>query len=270
LFLQAALYSVVESIGTYEFIYVSNSPELAELILREAKAASINYGLAITVVLLSGNAGFGAANNAAARFSRTHRILVVNPDVFPIDTNWAETHNKIMNSRSADDTRLFGASLFYDDGSLMHAGMYFDVDVGVTLDAHGSRVCELARVEHYGKGFPQGSLSLKTRRRVPALTGAFMSFDRDWFEHLEGFTEAYVFGHYEDADLCLKSIDAGAWPWLEELEMWHLEGKGSTRLPVHEGGSLVNRWYFSSKWGPTLANGLTGSAPIRLFPVERH
>ena len=49
----------------YELVYVSNSPEMAERLLKEAAAAHQIYGLPQTIVLLPGNAGFGAANNAA-------------------------------------------------------------------------------------------------------------------------------------------------------------------------------------------------------------
>jgi GT2 family glycosyltransferase len=96
---------------------------------------------------------------------------------------------------------------------------------------------------------------------VPAVTGAFLSVDRAWFEKLGGFTEDYIFGHYEDADLCLKSLRAGTPAWLHDIRMWHLEGKGSRRLPQHEGGSLVNRWHFSRTWLPTIVPDLMGKTP---------
>jgi hypothetical protein len=78
---------------------------------------------------------------------------------------------------------------------------------------------------------------------------------------LGGFTEDYVFGHYEDADLCLKSMVSGTMPWMHDLRLWHLEGKGSTRRPVHEGGSLVNRWLFSARWAGLIENALLGTHP---------
>ena len=98
-------------------------------------------------------------------------------------------------------------------------------------------------------------------RPVPAITGAFMSADRDWYQTLGGFNEDYVFGHYEDADLCLKSFARGTPPWLHDLRLWHLEGKGSTRRSHHEGGSLVNRWLFTRQWAATISNRMCGPAP---------
>jgi hypothetical protein len=32
-------------------------------------------------------------------------------------------------------------------------------------------------------------------------------------------------------------------------------------MPVHEGGSMVNRWLFSSTWGETVNDGLLGPEP---------
>jgi GT2 family glycosyltransferase len=261
LFLQAALFSAVRDIGRYEFIYVSNSPELAESLLREARAAVRIYGVDITVVLLSGNAGFGAANNAAARYARSDRIMIVNPDVFPMDDGFAERHSALLQNLPKEQSRLFGAALYYDDRSLMHGGMHFELDAGVSLEQGRHRVCQLMRVEHYGKGTPAEMTEFTRPRPVPAVTGAFISCERSWFERLEGFTEDYVFGHYEDADLCLKSLQAGTPSWIQDLKLWHLEGRGSTRLPVHEGGSLVNRWLFSTTWGATLTENLLGQRP---------
>jgi GT2 family glycosyltransferase len=74
----------------------------------------------------------------------------------------------------------------------------------------------------------------------------------------------YVFGHYEDADLCLKSFEAGKPVWLHNVPFWHLEGKGSTRRPVHEGGSIVNRWHFTDRWGAFIADGLMGPRASKL------
>ncbi len=261
LFLQDAMFAGCPRFEDYELVFVSNSPELAERLLKEAAAAHLVYGIPQTVVLLPGNAGFGAANNAAVCHAQSDRILIVNPDVFPRDPNWALKHSQAVAYLPASQTRIFGVPLYYDDGSLMHGGMYFDVDRGVSLDGNRVLRLQLLRVEHYGKGAPVWADRFTTPRPVPAVTGAFMSMDRAWFENLGGFTENYVFGHYEDADLCLKSIQRGIPPWIHDIRLWHLEGQGSHRLPVHEGGSLVNRWLFNRTWGEVIADGLLGPNP---------
>lgn len=260
-FVQNCLYAGLPGIEDYEFVYVSNSPEMAETLLREAQCANLLYGLPTSIVILPGNAGFGAANNAAAQIARSDRLLVINPDVFPRDVDWAKKHTELLNSAPADQSRLFGVPLYYDDGSLMHGGIYFEVDVGLSLSGGTPSPARLCRTEHYGKGAPAGSVQFNRSRPVPAITGAFISVERSWFEQLGGFTEDFIFGHYEDADLCLKSIEKGTAPWLHDIRLWHLEGKGSTRRPHHEGGSIVNRWLFSSTWLSVIENGLKGAAP---------
>jgi hypothetical protein len=260
-FLQNGLYTGLAGIEDYEFVYVSNSPEMAETLLHEAQRAGVLYGLPLTVVILPGNAGFGAANNAAARVAGTDRLLIVNPDVFPRDPAWARKHSGLLETNPAEQTRLFGVPLYYDDGSLMHGGMYFEVDTGLSLARGNPTPAHMCRTEHYGKGAPASLLQFNRPRPVPAVTGAFISIERGWYERLGGFTEDFIFGHYEDADLCLKSIAAGTAPWIHDIRLWHLEGKGSTRRPHHEGGSVVNRWLFSSRWITTIENGLRGPAP---------
>ncbi len=260
LHVQNALYSGLPGIEDYEFIYVSNSPELGETLLREAKIGSSVYGVNQTVMILPGNAGFGAANNVAVPAMRSGRVMNVNPDVFPRDPDWAATHTAIINA-GGPGTELFGAPLYYDDGSLMHGGMFFEADdmLSVVDGKFSSR--RMLRVEHYGKGAPPEGTAFVRARPVPAVTGAFISSERSWFERLGGFTEDFVFGHYEDADLCLKSLELGVPAWMQDIRLWHLEGKGSTRLPPHEGGSAVNRWLFSRRWNSFVSRDLLGPSP---------
>ena len=260
-FLQNALFRNTVGIEDYEFIYVSNSPEMAEALHKEARSASAIYGLSITMVTLPGNGGFSAANNAAARFAKSDRLIFINPDVFPRDRLWAQKHEGLLDSLPREQTALFGAPLYYDDGSLMHGGMHFEVDQGLSVKTTAITTHGMVRVEHYGKGAPLWSSRYTRARPVPAVTGAFISADREWFQSLGGFTEDYIFGHYEDADLCLKSLRQGVPAWIHDIRFWHLEGKGSTRRPPHEGGSIVNRWLFTRRWGEMITASMAGPSP---------
>ena len=266
LFLQAAAFSAGPGAADYEYVYVSNSPELTETLQREARIAARLYDLSFTLVFLPGNAGFGAANNVAVSLAASDRVLICNPDVFPRDTGWAARHAAIVDELPAEQTRLWGAPLFYDDGSLMHGGMFIACDPGLSVRADGILRQDLLRVEHYGKGAPPDTALYHRSRRVPAVTGAFISADRAWFEKIGGFSEEYVFGHYEDADLGLKSWREGGQVWMHDLPLWHLEGKGSTRRPAHDGGSIINRWHFTRTWLAAVQDGWGGPDPARMAP----
>lgn len=261
LMIQCALFSKCRDIGSYEFIYVSNSPEMAELLIKDATIAYRIYGISTTLIFLPGNAGFGVANNIAAAAARSDRLLVMNPDIFPVDPDWPLHHNQIVKDLPPAQTALFGALLFYDDGSLMHGGMYFEVDVGFSFKNQQATRCEMLRVEHYGKGAPPHTNPFLGSRPVPAVSGALMSIERGWFESLGGFSPEFIYGHYEDADLCLKSYSAGKPVWLHHLPFLHFEGKGSTPRPAHEGGRLVNRWHFTRVWGEIVKDGFYGPNP---------
>jgi hypothetical protein len=151
----------------------------------------------------------------------------------------------------------------------MHGGMYFEVDACFHPTPEGMTRRSMIRVENYGKGAPPWASQYVASRAVPAVTRAFLSIDRAWFEKLGRFTEHYIFDHYEDADLCLKSLRQGFPAWLHDIRMWHLGGKGSRRPAQHEGGSLVNRWHFARTWIPTIDPGLLGpGAQDRLMRLD--
>ncbi len=261
--LQAALFSQCPGYDQYEFIYVSNSPELNDTLIRDAANASRIYGIAITLILLPGNAGFGVANNVAAAAAESDRILFLNPDVLPREHAWPRVHAALVEALPAAQTALFGVPLYYGDGSLMHGGMYIDVHGGCSIQNGRVIRREILRVEHYGKGAPPGASQYVAARPVPAVTGAFMSFDRAWFERLGGFSPEFIFGHYEDVDLCLRSLQAGTPAWLHDIPFWHLESVGAKRTPIHDAARLVNRWHLTAKWGGLVKTELNGRSPIR-------
>lgn len=245
--LQIALFSQSQRFAETEFVFVNNSPENSEILERDARQAARLYDTPITLVHTGDNLGFALANNVGIDYATTDRLMFVNPDVLPKDRDWAVKHDDFAASEHGD---LFGACLYYDDGSVMHAGMYFESD-----PAHdGAHTAELLRVEHYAKGFPDWIEQVTKTRAVPAVTGAFISAKRGHFEKLGGFDADYIFGHYEDADLCLKSAAAGTPAWYcADIRLWHMEGKGSApRNNAHHGASLLNRWLFSDRWATKL------------------
>lgn len=261
-FLQNALFGLGRSAADYEFIYVCNSPELIDGLHKAATISRRIYGLPQAIVALPANAGFGAANNVAANYANSDRLLFVNPDVFPRGDCWGDKHQAVLDNLPKQQTTLFGARLFYSDGSLMHAGMHLDAGSGISIRDQNIERRPLLRVEHFGKGAPPDLPAYCLTRPVPAVSGALMSVDRRWFESLNGFAGDYIFGHYEDADFCLRSLERSVVPYVHDLEFWHLEGKGSPRLASHDAASTINRWHFTQTWHEKIVCGFPIEPPI--------
>ena len=207
--LQPMLFNA-EKVDFGEWIYVCNSPEDAEAVLRYARLMSDLYDVMITVIVMGDNAGFGAANNVAVEHAASDRIFIINPDVYVLPAHAARVQQVLA---TADlGTTLWGGLLFYSEQVLMHSGMYLERDTFVRRNSlnrlNGSAVvapnCRLMRVEHFDKSVPFDDREWQQARKVPAISGAVMAFDKAAFEKIDGFSTRYVYGHYEDADLSLR------------------------------------------------------------------
>lgn len=242
LYMLVAQFARFGSLEGLEFIFVNNSPELEEVLLRDAELASFVFGAEIQVLSLNQNSGFSHANNVGVAAARSGKIAIINPDVFPRDPT-AVGHLRLLCDRPLGRD-IYGGKLYYADGSVMHEGMFFKQDHRLSL------LCDapIWTVEHFRKGF--ADTSSPAPREVPAITGALMVLERSLFEQMGGFNVDFIFGHYEDADLCLRIQEAGGRVILDPgLAYWHYEGMGSTKRPEHVGSNLYNRWYFSRLWG---------------------
>jgi GT2 family glycosyltransferase len=94
---------------------------------------------------------------------------------------------------------IVGATLYYPDKTLQHAGM-FPVSPGVW--AHAYRGCP---GDYAGKAG-----ELRRVRAVPAVTGACLFIRRSLFEELGGFDERLPVTH-NDVDLCRRVRERGLW-----------------------------------------------------------
>ena len=243
-----------------EWIYVCNSPEDASAVLRLARTVSDLYDVMITVIVMTDNVGFGAANNVAVGHAASDRIVVVNPDVYPLARHLGALRATLDGADFGD--RLCGGLLFYDDNNLMHSGMFVENDLFFRSSAMNRFAGPVAptsfgllRVEHFDKGVPFDEGRWSSALAVPAITGAVMAFGRRHFEKVDGFSTRYIYGHYEDADLCLRwARSNGPVCVLPGLRLGHLEGQGSRpRGDQFRSAAIVNRHLFSLRHGEDYA-----------------
>ncbi|MCJ2133988.1 hypothetical protein MKK69_07900 [Methylobacterium sp. J-026] len=229
----------------FEWIFANNSPELAHDVLQAARIVSGLYDASVKVINFNGNVGFGLANNVAAKHAVGEIICIYNPDIIPVEKL---AFDEIL---KCEGESLQGALLYYADGTIMHNGMNFYVDrlfPGRSIDT-GPPFYPAVRVEHLDKGAPARFSDRDRNGDLAALSGALMVCSKEAFMSIGGFAEKFIFGHYEDANLCLRwreKFGVGSVRVNYQIKFVHLESKGShgDKEP-YRGAAKLNRWLFS-------------------------
>ena len=239
---QAAALAADPECRRAELIYILDSPEQRvelEFLLRGLHSL---HGLAFTMVVMPCNLGFAAANNAGAALARAPALLLLNSDVVPADPGWL---GSLRAALAVSGVGAVGPKLLFDDGSIQHAGLFFERDAdGMWYNAH------------YCKGMPRYWPAAQRRRRVPGVTGAAMLVRRSLFEAVGGLSEDYIIGDFEDSDLCLRLREAGAGiAYVPEAELFHFERRS---IRLHAGysdtlASLYNRRLHHRRWNGAIA-----------------
>ena len=227
-----------------------DSPEDEDELLEMASRLHPLYEVPFRVAILQRNAGFANANNAGAAIARAALLLLLNSDVLPDRPGWLE--RMVAFYDPTHDIGALGPKLLYEDDSIQHAGMYFHRPRG----SRCGRTRTTSRALH--RDFPEANVP----RAVPVVSGACMMIARDLYEAMGGLHGGYVQGDYEDADICLRMMEAG----LRELVP---PGRGA--LPPR--GAVVLRQpaacpRTATTPGCTRAPGATGSSSSRT--ASRH
>jgi len=260
LFLQQALFSKQGGIDAYEFIYIAMNPALSTRVLREAELAHLTYGRDITVIIPAGLTSRASANNVAAKFAASSRLIFLSSDMFPKQQNWALRHNDVIANGTLAETQLFGGFLYDGSGSLWQAGSTFALDKAANFSSGQCRETSIAHIERCGQDAFEWPGQHKPHGPTAGISGAFMSIGAEWFWQLNGFTEDYIGFTHDDADLCLKSLTSGTSPWLHDLELWHLNHSGLPGKPFRTGTDIFNRWLFTQNWQDQIGEMLSDSS----------
>ena len=165
-------------IQAQELIYVLDSPEL--------EAADGRPGTPARPPLpafRSGssrwrdNAGFGAATNAGASVARGRLLLLLNSDVLPAEPGWLGKMQAFHDA--TPNIGALGPKLLYEDDSLQHAGLYFEmVQEGPTAGSWANM--------HYFKGLHKDLPAANVARPVPAVTAACLMIEKELYEQRRG------------------------------------------------------------------------------------
>ena len=225
-----------------DIVYVLDSPEQAEEVEHLLGGLHLVHGLPMRLAVMPRNAGFARASNAGAALARGSVLAQVNSDIIPIRSGWLEQLAASLRRRRG--VGAVGPKLLFEDGSLQHAGMFF------SRDSKGRWLNQ-----HYHKGLPRFFPAANVERIVPAVTGACIVMPTEQFRRVNGFTEEYVIGDYEDSDLCLKinALDRHI-VYVPGVEMYHLERKSMAVSSDYMRGMAwqYNCWLHGERWNDAI------------------
>jgi GT2 family glycosyltransferase len=234
---QLAQFVLDSYLSCQDILYVLDSPEDVDELLELASRLHPLYDVPFRVAILKRNSGYANANNAGAGISRTGLLLLMNSDVLPDRPGWLE--QMVAFYRSRDGIGALGPKLLYEDDSIQHAGIHFH-------RAEGQTVWQDA---HYFKGLHRDFPDANVPRVVPVVSGACMMIARERYDSMGGLHGGYVQGDYEDADICLRMMEAGLRNWyFPDAELYHLEAlsySSSLRVPANR----YNAWLHTRTWG---------------------
>jgi len=238
---QLAQFVLDPHLSRQDIVYVLDSPQDEDDLLELAGRLHPLYRVPFRVAVLRRNAGFANANNAGVGLARAPLLLLMNSDVLPDRPGWLEQMAAFYESQA--DIGALGPKLLYEDDSIQHAGIHFH-------RADGQTVWQDA---HYYKGLHRDFPGANVPRPVPVVSGACMMVSRELYDSMGGLQGAYVQGDYEDADLCLRMMEAGMHNWyFPQAELYHLEAlsySSGLRMPANR----YNAWLHTRTWGDRIA-----------------
>jgi len=227
-----------------DIIYVVDDPAIYDQTRQACLEVSRFFEVPFRLVYARRNAGFAAATNLGASLARGRYILMMNSDVMPKRPGWLD--ELVAAHRALPDPGAVAPKLIYEDGSVQHAGMQF-----MRMPAWGG----LWVNDHPHKGQP--NLAAAEPVEFLALTGACLLLRTTLWRELDGLSEDYIIGDFEDSDLCLRILEGGRRNWLlPAIELYHLERQSQDRIGDTEWRrnlSLYNCWMHTRRWDEAIA-----------------
>lgn len=137
----------------------------------------------VRVVRCPGPFNFSRLANVGAEHARGDYLLFLNNDIEIRQGDWLE---RMLHVAGHPRVGVVGATLFYPDDTLQHAGI-FPTSSGAWVHPHRG----------------QRALPEEQVRCVPAVTAACLMIRRDLFAHMRGFDERFAVT-WNDVDLCCR------------------------------------------------------------------
>jgi GT2 family glycosyltransferase len=224
---------------TMEIIVVNNSIKFfSETFHILNRLAGLYKNIRFGIINNACNIGFSAACNIGAANSTGKFIFFHNNDLF---ANAKDDYWTLLQRAIAHPNAIHSAYQYFTDGTLMQEG------IAITqINSNSSH--EITIYNGYSIGRNQG------KGEILACSGSLILMSRSNFDKLNGFSEAFIYAHFEDIDLCLRARQQNIpiYIW-DDITFFHAEG-GGTGAPYHLTGTTghVNRLLFSMRWQKVL------------------
>lgn len=186
---------------------------------------------------------YPAINKFGVEHAKGDYLLFLNNDTEVINSDCIE---ELLGYCMREDVGAVGARLYYEDGSIQHAG----VIIGYGGVAGHCFVGEPAESAGY-------FARIRLAQNLSAVTAACVMVKRSVFEEVGGFDEAYAVA-FNDIDLCLKIRQAGHLiVYNPYAELMHYESKSRGYEDTEEKIRRFQQeiYLFRSRWMPFLEQG---------------
>lgn len=194
---------------------------------------------------------YASKMNQLWRLTQDEHIVFLNDDTLPENAFWLVA---LLTFSCDESVGGVGARLYYEDGSIQHAGMF----------------PALRNVVHAWLGWPSDAPTYQnwsvTQREWSMVTGAVFATRRSVLDRLNGFDEKFSL-EFNDVDLCLRMRNLGyRIVYNPDAEFIHAEkaSRGEALPPGQEVALFLSRW---SEWLEVDPSSHPGLANNRLDPV---
>jgi GT2 family glycosyltransferase len=196
--------------GEVEIVVVDNSSADGTVSIVNNKYPSIN------IIRNSANLGFASAVNIGVAASKSHYLLLLNPDT-ELEYNFFDELLPFL--EQLQKPAIVGCRLLNMNGSVQNS----------TWKVPNLRTLICETFLPYSISLPLVTEHPNGTCQVPTVTGAAMAFDRAVFSELGGFDEKF-FMYLEDLDFCIRAKKAGYLNYyFEPAAAKHVGGKSSSK-----------------------------------------
>lgn len=186
---------------------------------------------------------FSAINNFGVKYAKGEIITLLNNDVEVISKGWL---SEMVQHALRPEMGAVGAKLYYDDGTIQHAGVVLGIG-GVAGHSH----------KYFQKNEHGYFSRLKIVQNYSAVTGACLVVRKKLFEEVNGLDEGNLKVAFNDVDFCLKLQKLGYRNlWTPYAELYHHESKSRGAEDTPQKVARFNKEveYMKEAWQDSLRN----------------